>query len=160
MPKCPSKFCDAENPEGARRCTQCGIDLDLPEREIKARDLLFDVLNKVSKEFKEDFKITRELIDTMVERHGATMLFVFVNTTKETSNQQTEVFPRGLYSILMNRLKKLEKRNGEIVKFPLVFSEICRNFKMTKKECWDILFMLNEFKMIELVPYHGIRLLY
>ena len=149
------------NPENAIHCNECGIKLDLPKMEIKARDLLFDIFSKFSDKFEPEFKLTRELIDVMVERNGATMLFVFIQSMKmEDDVQQPEKFPKGLYSIFIDRLKKLETRKGRIIRFPKVFECICTNFKMTKEECWDILFMLNEFKIIELIPYHGIKLLY
>jgi len=161
MVKCPSKFCNCENPENAFRCNECGIRLDLPEGELKARDMLFDIFKQFSDKFGPEFELTRELVDTIVERHGATMLFVFIQSMKgEDDVQQPEKFPKGLYSIFIDRLKKLETGKGRVIRFPRVFECICTNFKMTKEECWDILFMLNEFKIVELVPYHGIRLLY
>jgi len=164
MPKCPSKFCDYVNTEGSRYCSGCGMDLSLPEKEIKARDLLFEIFKELSKKLKLDIEITRDLIDHMIERHGASMMFQFLTALdgnkEKDETDKIELSKTGLYSIFLKRLKKLEKRPKEIIEFPKVFNHICSNFKMTKEECWDILFMLNEFKFIELIPFNGIKLLY
>jgi len=74
--------------------------------------------------------------------------------------EEVNLSKTGLYSIFLKRLKRLEKKPKQIIKFPRVFSEVCANFKMTKEECWDILLMLNEFKILEIVPFNGIKLLY
>jgi len=43
----------------------------------------------------------------------------------------------------------------------LVFYPIKENLdKTTKDEAWDVLFMLNEFGLIELVPFNGMMLKY
>ena len=88
MVKCPSKFCNCENTENTVHCNECGIKLDLPKMEIKARDLLFDIFSKFSDKFEPEFKLTRELIDVMVERNGATMLFVFIQSMKMEDDVQ------------------------------------------------------------------------
>ena len=46
----------------------------------------------------------------------------------------------------------------ETIPFPHVFSKICSNFSITKKECWELLFFLKEIGLIEIVPYHGVRI--
>ena len=73
-----------------------------------------------------------------------------------------EVIPRdktGLYGIFFRRLKEMrESSNSEIIRFPLVFKKLCRNFSITKEECWAILFTLQEFGLLKIVPYHGIKI--
>jgi len=66
----------------------------------------------------------------------------------------------GLYTILIRRLQQLDETcNKEIIPFYLVFGKLCRNFSISKKECWDILFLLRDVGIIEIVPFHGIKIL-
>ena len=65
----------------------------------------------------------------------------------------------GLYGIFFRRLKEMrESSNSEIIRFPSVFKKLCRNFSISKEECWFVLFTLREFGLIEIVPYHGIKI--
>lgn len=60
---------------------------------------------------------------------------------------------------LLERLSELKQSSdSEIIKFPLVFMKLCRNFSITKEECWSILFSLRDSDIIEIVPYHGIKI--
>ncbi len=66
---------------------------------------------------------------------------------------------RGLYSILFKRLKEVQfSVKKEIIPFTDVFAKICRTFSITKKECWDILFLTRDMGAIEIVPFHGIKI--
>jgi len=66
---------------------------------------------------------------------------------------------QGLYSLLFRRLNELEKQcKKEIIPFPEVFSKLCSNFSITKKECWELLYLIKEFGFIEIVPFHGIKI--
>jgi hypothetical protein len=65
----------------------------------------------------------------------------------------------GLYGIFFRRLKEMkESSNSEIISFPSVFEKLCRNFSITKEECWAILFTFRDFGLIEIIPYHGIKI--
>ena len=65
----------------------------------------------------------------------------------------------GLYGIFFRRLKEMrESSNSEIIRFPSLFKKLCRNFSISKEECWSVLFTLREFGLIEIVPYHGIKI--
>ena len=65
----------------------------------------------------------------------------------------------GLYSILFRRLEEVKNDyKREIIPFPVLFEKLCRNFSITKKECWDILFLLRDVGLIEIAPYHGVKL--
>jgi len=65
----------------------------------------------------------------------------------------------GLYSLLFKRLEEIRsKSQKEIIPFPLIFEKLCRNFSMSKQECWEVLFLLNDFGVIEIVALHGIRI--
>jgi hypothetical protein len=66
---------------------------------------------------------------------------------------------QGLYSILLKRLKELgDESRKEIIPFAEVFGKLCRNFSISKQECWDILFLLRDVEIIEIVPFRGIRI--
>jgi hypothetical protein len=67
--------------------------------------------------------------------------------------------PVGLYSIFMRRLNevKMEYR-AEVIPFKIVFEKLCRNFSITKKECWDILFLVRDVGFIEIVAFRGIKI--
>jgi len=65
----------------------------------------------------------------------------------------------GLYSILFRRLEEVRQEcRNEIIPFPVIFSKLCRNFTISKKECWELLFLLKEFGFIEIVVGHGVRI--
>jgi hypothetical protein len=66
----------------------------------------------------------------------------------------------GMYSLMLNRLSQLEKSgNSKIIRFPTIFENICRNFSISKQHCWELLFLLSEFGLIEIVPFQGVRIL-
>jgi hypothetical protein len=65
----------------------------------------------------------------------------------------------GLYSILFRRLDEIKKQcRKEIIPFPHLFEKLCRNFSITKKECWDVLFLLRDVGLIEIVAGHGVKI--
>lgn len=67
----------------------------------------------------------------------------------------------GLYTILLRKLKELNQiSQKEIIPFKTVFEKLCRNFSISKRECWDVLFTLNDVGIIKIVPYHGIKVNY
>jgi len=64
-----------------------------------------------------------------------------------------------MHTLLIKRLTELEKEanlKSGIIRFPVVFEKICRNFSVNKKDAWEILFHLSELKVIRIVPYQGI----
>jgi hypothetical protein len=62
----------------------------------------------------------------------------------------------GLYNLALDRIKECGTNKNEIISFPKVFEKLCRSFSITKKESWEILFILKEFEKIKIVPYHGV----
>ncbi len=65
----------------------------------------------------------------------------------------------GLYSILFKRLEELRKKyHKDLISFPHLFEKLCRNFSISKRECWEKLFLLREFGLIEIVAFHGIKI--
>ena len=75
-----------------------------------------------------------------------------ITTNKEGSNSF------GLYSLALERIKECEEVKGKIIPFPKVFEKLCRSFQIKKNQCWEILFMLQDFEMIEIVKFHGVRI--
>ena len=67
---------------------------------------------------------------------------------------------QGLYGKFVVRLNEVNKTcKKEIIPFPKIFEKLCRAFSITKKECWEILFLLRDVGLIEIVPFHGIKLI-
>ena len=64
----------------------------------------------------------------------------------------------GLYNLALIRIKGLEEVKGKIIPFPEIFQKICRSYSIKKKEAFEILFILRDFDMIEIVPYHGVKI--
>jgi hypothetical protein len=63
----------------------------------------------------------------------------------------------GLYTLALDRIKELGSLNkNEIIRFPKIFSKLCRSFSIKKDEVWEILFILREFGKIKIVPFHGV----
>ncbi|MBS3071163.1 hypothetical protein J4407_02585 [Candidatus Pacearchaeota archaeon] len=76
---------------------------------------------------------------------------------KQTLTNKERVF--GLYSLALIRIKECEKVKGEIIRFPILFEKLCRSFSIKKKEAWELLFILSDFGFIEIVRFHGIKIL-
>jgi len=66
-----------------------------------------------------------------------------------------------IYNIFIRRLKKLREDCGkkEIIPFPRIFERLCLLFSINKEECWNILFSLRDTGFIQIVPYHGIKII-
>jgi len=66
---------------------------------------------------------------------------------------------KGLYMIFLQRVQEAQdSTRDEIIPFPTLFRKLCGNFSITKKECWEILFFLRDFRFIEIVPYKGVKI--
>ena len=95
------------------------------------------------------------LIQEVKEESWANILKGALDNKNEEVQQKKKF---GLYSLLFRRLDEIkEKCNKEIIPFPLIFEKLCRNFSISKKECWDLIFLLRDVGLIEIVPYKGIR---
>jgi len=63
-------------------------------------------------------------------------------------------------SLALERLRKIESPfKSEIIRFPNVFQKLGSSFQISKKQCWDLLFLLQKTGSIEIVPYQGIKIL-
>lgn len=62
--------------------------------------------------------------------------------------------------LVLKRLRKLDFKSGRgrIIPFPEVFARICPLFCLTKKEAWSVLKSMEEKELIDVVPYHGVRI--
>jgi len=168
MPKCPSKFCDNINPEGANYCGKCAMDLRLSEEEVRNRDKLYEVFSELFKMYneknKEKMEFNRSMFDYMIEKHGATIaVFMFnmeddLNKGKKAKEEKIEFPKRGLYSLFLDRMKELKPNSSGIIRFPEVFEKLCSSFQITKKQCWDILFMFRDFGLVEIIKGQGIKI--
>ncbi|MCX6746867.1 MAG: hypothetical protein NTU63_01900 [Candidatus Pacearchaeota archaeon] len=69
----------------------------------------------------------------------------------------------GLYTHLALKLKQIEsaiKNNSKksYIPFPLIFSKGFGATGISKNKMWEVLFLMKEFGLIEVIPFHGIRL--
>ena len=165
--KCPSRFCNHENPEKTNYCEKYNLDLKMDEKSALFWDGMYAGFSSVVEKDKIPDWFNLKEFHLMMERHPElTYAIGLLNGLKgdkiKTTEQPTnKIMPKtGLYSIFLKRLKKLEKHPNKIIKYPSVFQEIGTIFHMTKEESWDVLFMLNEFGLIEIVKFCGIRLKY
>lgn len=72
-------------------------------------------------------------------------------------SQTVQIFkPRLLYGKFLSRLTELQYRH-EIIPYSSIYEKICRNFSITKSECKEILFLLNDLGIINL-RRHGLIL--
>jgi len=59
----------------------------------------------------------------------------------------------------MDRLREAQEScKKEIIPFPIVFEKLCRNFSLTKQQCWQILFILRDFGFVEVICGHGVKI--
>ena len=75
--------------------------------------------------------------------------------------QEEIITPKGLYNILFKRLETLRENTpskADIIRFPDLFEKLCRNFSITKEQCWDVLFLLRDVGLIEIIAGHGVKL--
>jgi len=118
--KCPSKFCDNENPEGAICCSKCGLDLRLPKKEIEYRDKLYTVFSKLIEELeKEDSKKYADMIKlfneinmgtfhAFIERNVGTLVFMTVESNRHKKEETT------MLDIEKEKLKALKEIRNEL----------------------------------------------
>ena len=77
-------------------------------------------------------------------------------------HQETIRIPIGLDAIFMRRLNELKEKQAYLYKdgvlpFKVVFEKLCRNFSITKQECWKILFLMRDYGFIDIINPKGIR---
>lgn len=69
-----------------------------------------------------------------------------------------------LPGLALRRLTRLRTRTqlvrpNAVLRFPSCFHAICSTLCLNKQEAWSLLKTMEAEGMIEIVPYHGIRLL-
>ena len=62
--------------------------------------------------------------------------------------------------LVQKRLREIifKRPKGGIIPFPDVFARICPIFCFTKEEAWAVLRSMDKKGLIEIVPFHGIRI--
>lgn len=65
---------------------------------------------------------------------------------------------KGLYFLFLKRLCEIESKK-EIIPFATIFEKLCRSFSIKKKDCMEILFMLEDVGFIEIYAKRGIKII-
>lgn len=60
--------------------------------------------------------------------------------------------------LVLKRLRELYFKKGRVIPFPDVFARICPIFCIPKEEAWAVLRSMEDKGLIEIVPYHGVRI--
>lgn len=60
--------------------------------------------------------------------------------------------------LVLKRLRELSLSRGRIISFPDVFARIYLIFCITKEDTWAVLKSMEEKGLIEIVPYHMVRI--
>jgi len=70
-----------------------------------------------------------------------------------------EIQINGLYGLFLRRINEIRRHSKSVIlPFPVIFQKLCACFSITKKECWEVLFIIRDAGFIEIVPFHGIKL--
>ena len=65
----------------------------------------------------------------------------------------------GLQGVIEKRLLAIQSETiKEIIPFSLIMHRLCSSFTITRKECWDLLFYLQDQEMIKIIPFHGVKI--
>jgi hypothetical protein len=64
-----------------------------------------------------------------------------------------------LNDLALKKLKTCKSRN-DIIPLKEVWSKLCTNFSITKKDCWKFLKWQQDLKNLEIITCHGIKLKY
>ncbi len=76
---------------------------------------------------------------------------------KEENWLQISIKDKGLYALYMKRIHELKQKYGENV---ISFKIVNQKLSIKKEYIWELYSLLNELGFIEIVPCHGIRVLY
>mgnify|MGYP001603807577 CR=1 FL=1 len=65
--------------------------------------------------------------------------------------------------LALRRLERIKTktsfvRSDAVIRFPSCFHAICSTLCLNKQEAWGLLKTMQAEGMIEIVPYHGVRL--
>lgn len=56
------------------------------------------------------------------------------------------------------KFREVSVEKNNLIKFPNYFSKVCSTFCLTKQQAWDLAKSMQEKGLIEIVPFHGVRL--
>lgn len=165
--KCPSRFCGFENEDKANFCGKCDLDLKIDSRIVLVWDGLYasflDTKDEMGYKFPKDISLLRfremmkesPLLAFVLGMRGA-MKWNKSNEEPYEKKEKISFSKKWFVFYFFEKIK--ETRPNKIIKFPKIFQSVCTNFKMTKEKAWDVLLMLNEFEIIELIPFNGVKL--
>jgi len=77
---------------------------------------------------------------------------------RQKQKSQTRIF--SLLGLAYERLKEIQSKASVsgIIPFPHVFSKLCASFSLPKVDAWQLILTLKDIGLIEIVPFHGIRI--
>ncbi len=58
----------------------------------------------------------------------------------------------------LERVKELKPSINGLITFPPLFQYVCGSLWITKQECWKLMFEARDASLIEIVPFHGIKI--
>lgn len=130
MTKCPSKYCNYDNPEGARYCSGCSLDLNLPKDEIEGRDEIYRLFMLVTEEAKnENPKLYKEMKEyfgdikigvfhSCIEKIVGRLFLITLDVTTNTKGNKKEITMLGIEKEKLNILKEIrdELKKKKILK--------------------------------------------
>ena len=62
-----------------------------------------------------------------------------------------------LCRVVLQKFQRLNKIYGKgILRFPIIFEELCRSLQIKKEDAWELLFILQNKGVIKIVPYQGV----
>jgi len=64
-----------------------------------------------------------------------------------------------LNELAFQKLKSLKPKHNNIIPFPIIKLQICRQFSIKKECCWKLLRDFRAEGRIEIICGHGIRLI-
>lgn len=65
----------------------------------------------------------------------------------------------GTEALLIRRLEQIKEESPfELIPFSFVFHRLCSYFSIKRKECWDLLYYMQDRGMVKIVPFHGVRI--
>jgi hypothetical protein len=65
---------------------------------------------------------------------------------------------KGIYKIILDRIRSCETTESNIVTFPIIFSKLCVSLQLNKKQVWDLLLLFNDLGYIRIICGHGVKI--
>ena len=75
---------------------------------------------------------------------------------KQQTTANKDHYYSGLYGLAFLRIRGCERIKGQVIRFPIVFSAICRSYSIKKFQAWEILRIFQDLGLIKIVAGHGV----